>query len=53
MKITTVGECLHWSYANLAMAHAAVEAKAERLVREELAALLKEFRKVDEELFPL
>jgi len=28
MKITTVGELLHWSYANLAMAHSAVEAKA-------------------------
>ncbi len=28
MEITTVGELLHWSYANLAMAHAAVTAKA-------------------------
>jgi len=28
MKITTVGELLHWSYANLAMAHSAVAAKA-------------------------
>lgn len=28
MKPTTVGELLHWSYANLAMAHAAVDKKA-------------------------
>ena len=28
MEITTVGELLHWSYANLAMAHSAVSAKA-------------------------
>lgn len=28
MEITTVGELLHWSYANLAMAHAAVTLKA-------------------------
>lgn len=28
MEVTTVGELLHWSYANLAMAHAAVTAKA-------------------------
>jgi len=28
MEITTVGELLHWSYANLAMAHSAVTAKA-------------------------
>jgi hypothetical protein len=28
MEFTKVGELLHWSYANLAMAHAAVEAKA-------------------------
>jgi hypothetical protein len=30
MEIVTVGELLHWSYANLAMAHQAIEAKAER-----------------------
>lgn len=30
MKITTVGELLHWSYANLAMAHSAVDKKAEK-----------------------
>lgn len=29
MKPTTVGELLHWSYANLAMAHAAVSAQAD------------------------
>ena len=29
MKPTTVGELLHWSYANLAMAHAALSAKAQ------------------------
>jgi hypothetical protein len=33
MKITTIGELLHWSYANLAMAHSAVTAKAERYGR--------------------
>jgi len=33
MEITTVGEVLHWSYANLAMAHAAVTAKAEKYGR--------------------
>jgi len=33
MEITTVGELLHWSYANLAMAHSAVEAKAEKYGR--------------------
>jgi hypothetical protein len=33
MKITTVGELLHWSYANLAMAHSAVTAKAEKYGR--------------------
>ncbi len=27
MEITTIGELLHWSYANLAMAHSAVTAK--------------------------
>lgn len=27
MAITTLGELLHWSYANLAMAHSAVTAK--------------------------
>ena len=30
MQITTIGELLHCSYANLAMAHSAVTAKAER-----------------------
>lgn len=29
MKLTTVGELLHWSYANLAMAHSAITAGAE------------------------
>jgi len=29
MKPTSVGELLHWSYANLAMAHSAVAAKAD------------------------
>ena len=29
MEINTVGELLHWSYANLAMAHSAISAKAE------------------------
>ena len=33
MEITTVGELLHWSYANLAMAHAAVTAKSEKYRR--------------------
>jgi hypothetical protein len=33
MEITTIGELLHWSYANLAMAHAAVTAKAEKYGR--------------------
>ncbi|WP_217160970.1 HNH endonuclease [Thiocystis violascens] len=33
MQITTVGELLNWSYANLAMAHAAVTAKAEKYGR--------------------
>ena len=28
MDINTIGELLNWSYANLAMAHAAVTAKA-------------------------
>jgi len=30
MERTTIGEHLHWSYANLAMAHAAVEDGAKR-----------------------
>jgi len=30
MEINTVGELLHWSYANLAMAHSAVTAKSEK-----------------------
>ena len=33
MEIITVGELLHWSYANLAMAHAAVTAKSEKYGR--------------------
>lgn len=33
MEISTVGELLHWSYANLAMAHAAVSASAEKYGR--------------------
>lgn len=33
MKITTVGELLHWSYANLAMAHSAITANAEKYGR--------------------
>ena len=33
MEITTVGELLHWSYANLAMAHSAIDAKAEKYGR--------------------
>lgn len=28
--ITTIGESLYWSYANLAMAHAAVEKQADK-----------------------
>jgi len=47
MEITTVGELLHWSYANLAMAHSAIVAKAEKygrtqyMVRARLYAGLK------------
>ena len=33
MEIKTLGELLHWSYANLAMAHSAVTAKAEKYGR--------------------
>lgn len=33
MEINTVGDLLHWSYANLAMAHAAITAKAEKYGR--------------------
>ncbi|MCB1941806.1 MAG: HNH endonuclease, partial [Candidatus Accumulibacter sp.] len=33
MEISTVGEWLHWSYANLAMAHSAIAAKAEKYGR--------------------
>lgn len=33
MEITTLGELLHWSYANLAMAHSAVTEKAEKYGR--------------------
>ena len=30
MEIRTIGELLHWSYANLAMAHSAIESNAEK-----------------------
>ncbi len=33
MEITTVGELLHWSYANLAMGHSAVSAKCDKYGR--------------------
>ena len=33
MEIATVGELLYWSYANLAMAHAAVTTKSEKYSR--------------------
>ena len=33
MEIATVGELLHWSYANLAMAHSSITAKAEKYGR--------------------
>jgi len=33
MEIETIGELLHWSYANLAMAHSAVTMKAEKYGR--------------------
>lgn len=33
MNIRTVGELLHWSYANLAMAHSAISAKVEKYGR--------------------
>lgn len=33
MQVLTIGELLHWSYANLAMAHAAINAKAENYGR--------------------
>lgn len=47
MEITTVGELLYWSYANLAMAHAAVTTKSEKynrshfMIRSRLYAGLK------------
>lgn len=47
MDITTVGELLYWSYANLAMAHAAVTTKSEKynrthfMIRSRLYAGLK------------
>ncbi|MFZ1416670.1 MAG: HNH endonuclease [Defluviicoccus sp.] len=47
MEITTVGELLYWSYANLAMAHAAVMSKSEKynrshfIIRSRLYAGLK------------
>jgi 5-methylcytosine-specific restriction endonuclease McrA len=33
MDVTTIGELLHWSYANLAMAHSAVTRKSNRYER--------------------
>ncbi len=33
MEIRTIGELLHWSYANLAMAHAAITANVEKYGR--------------------
>ena len=33
MEITTVRELMHWSYANLAMAHSAIDAKTEKYGR--------------------
>jgi len=33
MELKTVGELLHWSYANLAMAHSAITARAEKYGR--------------------
>lgn len=33
MRTTTIGELLHWSYANLAMAHSAIAAKTEKYGR--------------------
>ncbi len=33
MEIVTIGELLHWSYANLAMAHSALTAKSEKYGR--------------------
>jgi hypothetical protein len=33
MEIITIGELLHWSYANLAMAHSAITAKSEKYGR--------------------
>ncbi len=33
MEIITLGELLHWSYANLAMAHSAITSKAEKFGR--------------------
>jgi hypothetical protein len=33
MQTTTIGELLHWSYANLAMAHSAITAKTEKYGR--------------------
>lgn len=33
MQIATIGELLHWSYANLAMAHSAVTARVEKYGR--------------------
>lgn len=33
MEVKTVGELLHWSYANLAMAHAAINSNSDRYTR--------------------
>ena len=33
METTTVGELLHWSHANLAIAHSAISAKTEKYGR--------------------
>ena len=33
MEIKTIGELLHWSYANLAMAHSVISAKTEKYGR--------------------
>lgn len=47
MEVTTIGELLHWSYANLAMAHAAINGKYAKygpihyMVRSRLYARLK------------
>lgn len=40
MKPSTVGELLHWSYANLAMAHAAMDGEATKYGRVHVLAWL-------------